>query len=665
MTELRALIALRDAARELLALEADADLPDAQVAPARVRAARLYRDYVERWGPLNRATLVELNDGRLDPQTGLPELRLQRPDLDGFRRDPDYHTVMALEVYDREHPDGRAGADPAPPGARPARTRDARGERARGVADLSGRGRHRSAAGRRPAGPGDGRRRDRGARRSDLPRSRARRAVGQPARVPDRRRPRAPGRRARPPLSTTAHYRRNVAALAEVEPVDLGPLDIAVSLGAPWISAEDIEAFVRDVLGGRVKVWHLPSAASWKIVPLGKAPVGGFGLYSTPRISAYDVLSAGLNGRAPVVFDSVSVPGRRLRVRNQEQSLAAQERLTALQERFRTWLWEDAARTARLTREYNRRFNTHVVATPRRLAADLPRPRRRHRVVAVAARHRRPDRVVARHVVRARRRRRQDPIDGVRRGDGAPPRPRQQTADRRPRTPRRAGRARGTSGLSVRPIPRPGRGRRTRSRELLAARCATGEWDAVIMSHGTFSALPVAPEVELEWLAERLDEIEAQVRGGRGGSHGRSVLQAPGRCGAGAHREGARRGSGRRSRSTTSASTCCLIDEAHYFKRLPVASRMQGISLGSSQRAADLLLKAQLLRAPARRAAEPRAVHRHPVVEHDRRDLRVAVLRAARRARRRRHRSLRRVGGRVRRVRDRRRGDARRVRRSG
>ena len=46
-----------------------------------------------------------------------------------------------------------------------------------------------------------------------------------------------------------------------------------------------------------------------------------------------------------------------------------------------------------------------------------------------------------------------------------------------------------------------------------------------------------------------------------------------------------------------------LVDEAHYFKRLPVTSRMQGISLGSSQRAADLLLKARILR--ARRGSRP------------------------------------------------------------
>src|SRR3954451_18191495 len=98
--ELRHLISLRDATLELLTLEADAELPDAAVEPVRAGARDRYRDYVERFGPLNRATLHELNDGRVDPQTGLPELRLRRPDLAGFRRDPDYHAVMALEIYD-------------------------------------------------------------------------------------------------------------------------------------------------------------------------------------------------------------------------------------------------------------------------------------------------------------------------------------------------------------------------------------------------------------------------------------------------------------------------------------------------------------------------------------------------------------------------------------
>ena len=49
-----------------------------------------------------------------------------------------------------------------------------------------------------------------------------------------------------------------------------------------------------------------------------------------------------------------------------------------------------------------------------------------------------------------------------------------------------------------------------------------------------------------------------------------------------------------------------LVDEAHYFKRLPVTSRREGVSLGSSRRAADLLLKARILR--ERRGPRPSLV---------------------------------------------------------
>ena len=78
----------------------------------------------------------------------------------------------------------------------------------------------------------------------------------------------APRRRALPPQRRRARRGR---------PAGVGPLEIAVSLGAPWIEPEDVEAFIHEVLGGRARVWHLPSAAYWKIVPLGKEPAGRFG----------------------------------------------------------------------------------------------------------------------------------------------------------------------------------------------------------------------------------------------------------------------------------------------------------------------------------------------------------------------------------------------------
>ena len=64
---------------------------------ARLNAA--YDRYVARFGPLNRATITQ---GEPDPETGLATVSRRRPRMGGFRQDPDYVTVLALEDYDDE-----------------------------------------------------------------------------------------------------------------------------------------------------------------------------------------------------------------------------------------------------------------------------------------------------------------------------------------------------------------------------------------------------------------------------------------------------------------------------------------------------------------------------------------------------------------------------------
>ena len=595
MDELQALHDLRDAGLALLALESDPNLDDAAIAPTRRRAYELYTAYVARFGPLNRGELRELHGGRPDPQTGEPEFVWRRPDLGGFRRDPDYYPVMALERYDH----ATQVAEPAPillrrVHGRPAPVRRAAdaheallvclGEGGDGidltrVAELLGLASRADAA----DALGDLAFQDpeRGgrwvSRREYLTGDvRAKRVAAESAARDDR------------------GYRRNVAALADVEPAELGPLEISVSLGAPWISAEDIEAFVHDVLGARVKVWHLPSAASWKIVPLGKTPVGGFGLYSTPRMGAYDLLTAGLNGRTPVVFETVHLAGRRLRLRDPEASLAAVERLTALQERFRGWVWEDENRSTRLTREYNRRFNTHLVRrhdgsqlTFPGLADDAELwPWQRDVVAQIVS----SPATLCAHAVGAGKTRSMVCAALTARRLGLAGKPLiavpahlvEQTArEARQAYPFARFLVHGEDDL--------------RHRGQLAARCATGDWDAVIVSHGTFSALPVRAEAELAQLEDDVRALQRQIAAGKGGRHGRSVLQR--RVAALETRMQKVRTAPRPSITFDDLGVdLLLIDEAHYFKRLPVVSRMEGIALGSSRRAADLQLKAQILR---------------------------------------------------------------------
>lgn len=588
--ELRALVELRDTARELLALEADATLPDDAIAPTRERAARHYARYVARYGPLNRG---ELDDSARDTQTGLPLPRWRRAALGGFRADPDALTVLALEVYDA----ATGTAEPAPilrrrvhgrpdPVARVATPFEALAVcRAAGTVDLT-----------------------RVAELLGLPDTAA--AAGALAglafRDPDLdgvwvaaseylsgdlRARLATARRA---AEHDADYQGNIAALVTAVPEDVGPTEIAVSLGAPWVAPADVQDFIHEVLGGRVVVWHLPSAAHWKLVPTGKRPRTRIGPYSTDRMSAYDIITAGLNARSPIVHDVIQMPGRRVHRRNVADTLAAQEKLADLQDRFRVWIWEDAERAARLTAEYNRRFNTFATTRvdgsqltfpgladgvdlwtwQRDIVARIisgPATLCGHAVGAGKTRSMVCTAVTARRLGLAR-----TPLITV------PAHLVEQTA-------REARQAYPFGRFLV-------AGEDAKSRAELAARCATGDWDAVIMSHGSFTALPVAPEQEREWLVDRHADLERQIRAGFGGRYGRTILQR--RAAAIAERIERLEHTPRPPLTFDDLGVdLLLVDEAHYFKRLPVVSRIEGISLGSSHRAADLLLKTQILRA--------------------------------------------------------------------
>ncbi|GAB2457964.1 helicase-related protein [Jatrophihabitans fulvus] len=576
--ELGALHALRDAGLALLEADADTGRTDAQCAPLRAAALALYRQYVERFGPLNRGELREAADG------DAAGVRWRRPDLGGFRRDPAFHAVMALEVHDPET--GRAV--PAPilerrvhrPVARTGSLTPFEALLAVGVD-----GRVDLAAVAEAAGLPDA--------------AATREALGdQVLRDPadgawvaahryltgDLRAKREQAARA---AQLEPSYRVTVAALDAAVPPDVGPLDIAVSLGAPWVSAKDIEAFVHEELRGRVTVWHLPSAAHWKIVPKGKVPPSQF---STGRLNAYEILSAGLNGRQPVVFDTVPVPGKRLRIRNAEASLAAHDALVRLQERFRDWLWSDEQRTVRLVREYNRRFNTHVVTRydgSRLTFPDLAEglelwPWQRDIVARIVA----SPATLCAHAVGAGKTRAMIGAAITARRLGVAARPLVAVpAHLLDQTAREARQAFPRGRFLVGDLPR----------DRLAAQCATGDWDAVIVTHGTLSGLPVDPDVELARHEGHHAELERQTAAGFGGAYGRSVLR---RRLAALERTIERVRARPRPAVTfeTLGVDLLLVDEAHYFKRLPVVSRMGGIPLGSSRRAADLLLKAQLLR---------------------------------------------------------------------
>ena len=153
-------------------------------------------------------------------------------------------------------------------------------------------------------------------------------------------------------------YRRNVEALAAVQPADLGPSDITARLGAPWIPAEDVVGFVRETFGAEITIRHMPELASWTVDARQLAyRAEGTSEWGTKRRHAGELLADALNSRIPQIFDTIREGTSERRVLNVVDTEAAKEKLTKIKTAFQTWVWTDPDRTDRLARVYNDRFN--------------------------------------------------------------------------------------------------------------------------------------------------------------------------------------------------------------------------------------------------------------------------------------------------------------------
>jgi len=153
-------------------------------------------------------------------------------------------------------------------------------------------------------------------------------------------------------------YGRNIEALEAVQPADLEPGDIEARLGSSWIPASDIREFITGLLEAprAVRVSHAAAIAAWtvEIDAPEKWGVANTTTHGTERFRASDLIEQALNGRTPTAYDEHADGTRTI---NQQETIAAREKQQQLKDRFRSWVWEDGDRAARLARDYNDRFN--------------------------------------------------------------------------------------------------------------------------------------------------------------------------------------------------------------------------------------------------------------------------------------------------------------------
>ncbi|MGO9924598.1 MAG: helicase-related protein, partial [Mycobacterium sp.] len=384
-------------------------------------------------------------------------------------------------------------------------------------------------------------------------------------------------------------------------PRDLAPHEIRARLGAPWIPAADVARFCGEVLDSSPPViTHETLTASWTVKTSGwleTSPAATI-QWGTSRVNAYRLIELALNGTSPIVYDTVTTPdGSTSRVKNVAETLAAVEKRQALDARFAEWLWEDPERCDRLLEMYNRRYNAIV---PRRfdgshltfdgLSADrTPWPWQRD----IVWRNVSSPSALCGHKVGAGKTLSMVATAMTLRRLGLATKPmiitpghllEQVSRDAKMAYP----------GAKVLMVTKddltPER------RKLLAARCATGDWDLVVMTHSGFGLLPVSSRTEDAFLEDQI----AVYRQALGSDDERSVTVK--NLNKALDRMRQRQAELRDKRSDDGVSfeqlgvDYLMVDEAHQFKSLPVPSRMSGFSLPESKRATDLALKLKWIR---------------------------------------------------------------------
>ncbi|MDP9386875.1 MAG: DEAD/DEAH box helicase family protein, partial [Actinomycetota bacterium] len=540
----------------------------------------------------------------VDPETGEEVHRRIRPRMGGFRDDPGWPLVAALEVFDDATQTARPAAIFTERVVSPPPLRlgvDSAAEAVAVCLDEAGRlylDRIAELLGTDPATA----REELGTLAFDDPESGE--LVPASSYLSGNVRTRLGAARAA--AGADPHFAANVAALEEVLPRQLEPGEITAGLGAPWVPAGDVEAFCSEVLGVGLDVERLAALGHWA-VRLTEGRRGSVALSSewgTARADAIALLDAGLNQRLHTVWDEDS-DGRR--VRNDAETLAARDKQDALATRFSSWVWEEPARAGRLAARYNEAFRSVVVprhdgshlSLPGLAATFTPHPHQRDAVARILT----DGRVLLAHAVGAGKTATMVMAAMELRRLGLAAKPAVVVPNHMlEQFSREWLQLYPTAKLLIADRDRLSRQRR----QEFVARCATGDWDGVVFTHAGFGRVPLGRDLYGAYLDTQLERCRAALAESRSGK-GISVKRMERRLAQ--LEETCRRLLAAESkddgvRFEETGIDHLAIDEAHAFKNRRVDSSIEGMAVAGSRRAQDLDAKLWALR----RAHGPRVV---------------------------------------------------------
>lgn len=160
---------------------------------------------------------------------------------------------------------------------------------------------------------------------------------------------------------------RNIEALKAVMPKDTPHFEIEVRMGANWISVPDYKDFIASLIPAdqsRIAVERMATGWNVKINDdNARASNEATVVWGSRRRDATinDILTNAMNGTQMRIYDPDDDGNP---VFNQKVTEEVNGKIEAVREQFQKWIWQDALRTARLTEEYNEVANSLV--TPQR-----------------------------------------------------------------------------------------------------------------------------------------------------------------------------------------------------------------------------------------------------------------------------------------------------------
>ena len=393
-------------------------------------------------------------------------------------------------------------------------------------------------------------------------------------------------------------FRENVEALKSVQPEDLPAPEIDVRLGAAWLPPSDVQAFVHGLLGieSGVEVGHIHALGSWHVTGNweAKAATANTTDWGTNRYTALELIEETLNLKTPTVYDYVD----KKPVVNAQYTEAAREKQERIKEKFKEWIWSDDARRERLVRLYNDTFNHSRVRTFNGEHLTLPGAStdvqlHLHQKAGVWRILQTANTLLG-HVVGAGK---------------------TYTMVAAAMELKRLGLARkpmfavpnhmlgqfSTELLMLYPganiLVAGKEDFESQNRKKLFSRIATGNWDAVIVTHSGFERIPLSRETQERFFKEQLEELEKIKRENANPDNRRLVKElekAKKRLEAKLEALVATHKKDNTLTFEELGIDRLFVDEAHYFKNLFYVSKMTriaGLPQTASERAFDMYLK--------------------------------------------------------------------------